>query len=219
MVRMARPGTRVRPLDALCIGGFVLSIVYPMVLTPLEPSLLAAHPILVEAVIGTTESLVTAGAFARVGRAALWLAIIAPLIFGDVLDPFSWWTGRRYGARLLEWGKSTERYRQAVERAERFFRRWGWWAMVLAYYIPIPNLLIYLAAGESGMSLWLFISLDLIGTALGIVPFILLGYAIGQSAVDVAELITRYSGISTVVLIALIVAWNVFRARRASRQP
>lgn len=206
-----------RPVDAVCLGGFVLSIIYPTALTPLEPSLLATHPILVEAFIGTTESLVAAGAFARVGRAALWLAIVAPLFCGDLLDPFSWWVGRRFGKRILERGKAMERYRPAVERAESFFQRWGLWAMVLAYYIPIPNVFIYVAACESGMSVWLFIVLDLIGTALGIVPLILLGYAIGQGAVDVAELITRYSGISTVVLIVLIVAYSVWRARRASR--
>ncbi|HLY64650.1 MAG TPA: hypothetical protein VKU60_03865 [Chloroflexota bacterium] len=66
------------------------------------------------------------------------------------------------------------------------------------------------------MPLGLFIVLDLVGTALGIIPFILLGYAIGQGAVNVAELITRYSGISTVVLIVLIVGWNMVSARRAA---
>ena len=184
-----------------------------MALLPLEPSLLGTHPLRVEAVLGSVESLVTAGAFARVGELPLWLVIVAPLIGNDILDPFSWWTGRRFGDRLLTLGMRVERFRPAVIRAEGLIRRWGPWAVVLAYYLPVPNAIVYLAAGQSGMSLPSFIVLDLAGTALGIVPIILLGYVIGQSAVDLARLVTQYAAISTVVLVALIVLRYAWRAR------
>ncbi len=206
-----------RLVDVICIGGFLLSLVYPLALIPLEPALLASHPILVAAFLGTTESLVAAGAFARVGRVALWLAIAAPLPGNDLFDPFSWWVGRRYGKQVLTRIKGGERYHAAALRAEASFRRWGPWAVALAYYLPIPNVLIYLAAGESGMSLVQFVVLDLLGTALGIIPLILLGFVIGQSAVHVAELITHYAGISTVVLVVLIVAFQIWRSRLARR--
>ena len=64
------------------------------------------------------------------------------------------------------------------------------------------------------MSLPVFMLLDWIGTALGIVPIVMLGYALGQSAVNVAQLITHYAGISTVVLVVLVVSYQLARARR-----
>lgn len=213
-MRVLARGRRLQPLDCICIGGFLLSIVYPLVLIPFEPALLGTHPVIVESLLGSVESLVTAGAFARVGRAALWLVILAPVFAGDALDPFSWWLGRRYGKRILTWFRGGERYRAAAERAETYFRRWGVWAILLAYYLPLPNAVIYVIAGESGMSLPLFIVLDLIGATLGLLPFILLGFAIGQGAVNLAQLVTHYAGISTIVLIVLVVAYQLFKARR-----
>jgi membrane-associated protein len=204
-------------LDVLCVGGFLVALVYPLALTPLEPWLLASHPILVETLIGTPEAFITAGAFARVGEVPLWLAIGAPLIGGDVLDPFSWWLGRRFGKRLLLLGARDERFRPVVLKVDDLLRRRGGWAVLLAYYLPLPNALIYAAAAESGMSLWSFIVLDLIGTALGIVPIILLGFAIGQGAVDLARLITEYAGIVTVALVGVLVARGLVRNRRRLR--
>ena len=204
-----------RVLDVICVGGFLVAFVYPLALLPLEPWLLASHPIVVETFIGTTEALITAGAFARVGEVPLWLAIAAPVLGGDLLDPFSWWLGKRFGKRLIELGTRNERFRPTVLKTAQALQRWGPWAVVLAYYLPIPNAIIYVAAGESGISLPTFIILDVIGTALGLVPIILLGFAIGQSAVDVAQIITRYAGIFTVVLVVLLVARGVWQARRA----
>jgi membrane-associated protein len=202
-------------LDVLCVGGFLVWLVYPLALTPLEPWLLASQPLLVETLIATPEALITAGAFARVGDVPLWLAIGAPVVVSDLIDPISWWFGRRFGKRMLLLGARDERFRRALLNVEDLFRRRGGWAVLLAYYLPLPNALIYAAAGESGMSLPSFMLLDLIGTALGIVPIILIGFAIGQGAVDVARLITQYAGIVTVAIIGVLIARGVWQARRA----
>ena len=55
-----------------------------------------------------------------------------------------------------------------------------------------------------------------IGSALGIVPVIFSAFAIGPSAVSVAELVTCYAGISTGALIVLVVAARVWGARQPS---
>jgi membrane protein DedA with SNARE-associated domain len=213
-MRNLLPRRRVRAVDAVCVGGLLLSIVYPLALSPLEPWLLGVHPLIVATFVGTIESLVTAGAFARVGRGMLWLAILAPIFGSDLLDPFSWWAGRRYGPSLLTSTRFGQRWRDTAVRSEATFRRWGPWAMVLAYYLPVPNVLIYMAAGETGMSLPVFLLLDWAGTALSVLPLVLLGFALGQPAVSLAQLITKYAGVSALVLLALIVAYNLWRNRR-----
>jgi membrane-associated protein len=82
--------------------------------------------------------------------------------------------------------------------------------------LPIPSALVYAAVGWTGMRLRIFILLDLIGTALWVGLNVGLGYAIGQSAVDVAKAISRYALILTLVLIVVVV---VLQFRRSSRPP
>ncbi len=195
-------------LDAVCLAGLLVSLVYPLALSPITPWLLATHPILLEALVGNTVSLVTAGAFARVGRTPLWLAILAPVVAGDALDPFSWWTGRRFGPRIPRTGRWGESYAPLMAKAERLFQRWGPWTIVLSYYLPVPNVIIFLLAGEAGMPLVVFVLLDLIGATLAVLPFVLLGFVLGPEAIRVADTITHYAGLSAIVLVVGMVAYS-----------
>jgi len=68
--------------------------------------------------------MVVAGAFARVGRVSLALALVAPVLGLANMDPLLWWGGRRWGrslvARMLPTGPKPER---SVGRAEQCFAR------------------------------------------------------------------------------------------------
>ena len=210
-VRLAWRG-RLSRVDALCLSGFALSLALPLLLTPLVPWLLGENPMLLEAIQGGLASLITAGAFARVGRAELWVAIAAPLL-STALDPFSWWIGRRYGPSLAASPRVNQRLKAGIARAEAAFARWGGWVIVVAYYLPVPNTLLYIVAGASGMSLLRFVLCDLAGTLLFIIPLVMAGYMIGQHAVEAATTISQYAGVSAVVLVGGILAYNLLRAR------
>jgi membrane protein DedA with SNARE-associated domain len=95
--------------------------------------------------------------------------------------------------------------------AERF----GPAAVVLAYYLPVPTLLIYVAAGLSGMRLRTFLALDVIGTLLWVGPSVGLGYAVGRPAVDVLHRIDHYSTILTVAVVLVLIGLQAARSRRA----
>ena len=88
--------------------------------------------------------------------------------------------------------------------------------IVLVYFQPIPNPLVYAAAGWTRMKLSTFLLLDLIGSLLWIALCVGLGYAIGQSAVDVAKGISRYALYITIGLILLIFLRQWWVARRRS---
>lgn len=209
------PTPRLRVADAACLGLLAFYGVYELATIPLIPSLVGTHPVLLEALQGSTAAMVAAGAFARVGRAQLWLAVAAGVFGLAALDPAIWWAGRRYGRRLADfYARRSPRQARAIEKAERVFKRWGAWAVVFAYYIPVPNNFIYAAAGETGMPLWRFVALDLAGTLLYVSSIVGLGYAIGQRAVEVATVVSRYALVSTVALILLVVAFSFWRRRR-----
>jgi len=211
-------GLDVRPSrgDIICALGLVLSGVYSLALTPAIPSLLATHPVLLELLTGSTPAVVTAGAFARVGDVALEVAVFAALPGVMMFDPFYWWAGKRWGrsaAHVLGRGPRSER---TLHRVERWTHRFGWLAVVFGYYLPVPNGLIYAAAGWGGMRLRTFILLDVIGALLWIGGLVGLGYALGQDAVDLARAFSRYGLYAALAITAAIVVWQVWRSRRAA---
>jgi membrane-associated protein len=206
-----------RRVDVLCWGGITLSGIYALALLPLVPSLLGTNPVLLEFLRGSTTAMVTAGAFARVGEASLVLAILAPFPIMLLWDPLYWWAGRLWGRPVIDlFAGNRPRARRWVGKVERNADKIGPPAVVLAYVIPIPSPLIYAAAGWTGMRLRTFILCDLVGTAMWVGLNVGLGYAIGQSAVDVAKAISRYALILTVVLVVVVV---VVQVRRSMKSP
>ena len=201
---------RVRWADVACVGGIVASGVYYLVLIPAIPSLLGTHPVLLEAMTGSLPSELAAGAFARVGRASLALALAAPVLGTSAFDPFWWWAGRRYGDSVTRTVMNRNPgAARGAERGLRLFGRHGGWTLVFAYFLPVPNNVLYAAAGWTGFSFLRFAVLDLIGTMLGIVRDVGLGYALGSKAAHAAGLISHYSIVATVMLAAALitVAW------------
>ena len=72
----------------------------------------------------------------------------------------------------------------------------------------------YALVGWTGMRLVTFIVLDVLGAALWTGLMVGLGYAIGQSAVDVARTITHYSLLAMIALFAAIFARQAWRRGR-----
>jgi membrane protein DedA with SNARE-associated domain len=101
-----------------------------------------------------------------------------------------------------------------IDRAERFVKRGGVWTLVVGYYLPIPNNLIFLSCGTSGMPLWTFLLGDLVGLLLWESLLVGLGWAIGHPAVHVVDQIGHYSLRITIALIVVIIVVAVVRQRR-----
>lgn len=199
----------------LCIAGISVSAVYSLALLPVAPSLLGKDPVLLEALRGSTPAMVTAGAFARVGEASLLLALVAPLLTLMLFDPFFWWAGRLWGrAAVSMFAGQGRRAERNVDRAQSWSERFGSWAMIVAYFLPIPSVLVYAAVGWTGMRLRRFVALDFVGASLWIAVNVGVGYAIGQSAVDVAKAISRYALYVTIGLVVVVFLVSARRARR-----
>ncbi len=210
--------TRIRPVDAVCVGGLAAQTIWASVSVLLIPRLIGTHPVLLELLGATSPAMVAAGAFARAGRAGLVAALTAPTVGWVPLDVFGWWAGRRYGRPAVD--IVTRGHPRSVEfasRVDRMARRWGFGALVLAPWLPVPNQLIYAATGWHGMSLVRFLIGDAIGTTLRTGVIVSLGYAVGDQAVDLATAISHDAVLSFVTLTALMLSWTVFRNRRSLR--
>jgi len=195
---------------------------YSLALLPLVPMLIGSHPLLLEIMSGSMLAEVTVGAHSRLGELPLWFAVVAGVPGSMMFDWVFWWAGRRWGDRALHVAlgrdpspRGVARREARAARLERMAERFGPAAVVLAYYLPLPSLLIYVAAGLSGMRLRTFLALDLLGTLLWVGPIVGLGYAAGRPAVVVLHRIDHYSTILTVVAVLVVVGVQARRGRRA----
>ena len=197
------------------MAGIVFSGAYALLLLPAVPSLVGTHPLVLELFRGSTTSMVTMGALARTGHASLLVAVLAGIPGAMMFDWLYWWAGRRWGERGLRMfvGNSAKSAKR-MAWAERVSQRWGWLAVATAYVLPIPSALVYAAVGWTGMRLAVFLVWDLVGALMWVLLIVGLGYAIGQSAVDVAHAVSHYALALTILLVVAIVARQVWVARR-----
>ncbi|OKJ22439.1 hypothetical protein AMK21_05060 [Streptomyces sp. CB00316] len=89
-------------------------------------------------------------------------------------------------------------------------------AVVLAPLPLVPGPLAFASAGWVGMGLWAFLGLNAIGAAVWTGMFTLLGYAIGQPAVDLAETITDHAIWVSLAVIAGMFLLRAVQSRRAA---
>ncbi len=203
--------------DKVLIGCMVGAFVLAMATLPLRPFLLASHPTALAAVTGSSSAIGAGSAFARIGQADLWLVIVAGIVGKAKFDWLYWWAGRRWGAKGVKFFIPTDRAQRFVARV----RSWPMWAMFLLVIVAalpgIPSLLVYLLAGLAGMSFLAFLAASIVGAGLmtGLVAG--LGYALGQSAVDVVLVIDRYA-LWISLSIAVIIAVQAGRSQNKRQQ-
>jgi len=206
---------RPRRVDILCWAGIMLSGVFYYVMLPFRASLVGTHPVLSELLNGTTESIIAAAAFARVGHGSLIVVLLAAVPGQMKFDPLYWWAGKLWGERVIGLlsGKRN-RGGKYMARVERWGRKFTWPAVVVAPFVPIPSAIIYVIAGWSGMRLVTFIILDAIGSLLFAGVMAGLGYELGHHAVVVAQAISHYGLWVSIGLVVVIVFFQVRSQRR-----
>ncbi len=205
--------------DVLCLGPIVAKSSYYYAGIPLGTALQFTRPLYAELLRGSTISLIIAGAFAAGGRLPLWAVLLAPIPYTMLTDPFYYWAGRRYGRPLVGYlEKHDRRWHRRARRAESFFGRWGLWTILFAYFVPVPNDLLYFGAGDARINFWRFITADLVGTLLFIALWVSLGFVIGKPAENVADAVGQYSGRITIGLVVLIVVLSMVSAWRSARR-
>ena len=200
--------------DILCWVGFSFTGLFGLAMLPLRPILLGANPVLLGFLTGSNTAMVTIGALAATGVGS-WPF---PLLLGAIgilkFDPLFWWAGRLWGRGLLEVmsGRSA-RAARAADRAEQLAQRFGVFAILATYLpIPLPGPIVYATVGAAGMRLRTFLVIDFFGAVVSRAGYIWLGYALGQRAVDVVDVIARYSlWISLVLVVGILI--TAFRRR------
>jgi len=208
-----------RTVDILCWAAIVLSGVYYWATLPLRVSLIGTHPVVAELMNGSTESIISAAAFARVGDGTLAVVLLAAIPGLMKFDILYWWAGRLWGERFIKALLGSQRADKHMTRAQRAGRKFTWPAVLASSFLPIPRAIIFVLAGWSGMRLVTFLILDLIGVLLWAGLLAGLGYTLGHNAVVAAKTVSHYSWWVTIGILIMTVLLVVRSQRQASRSP
>ncbi len=210
-----------RRVDIACWAAITLSGLYYLAILPFRASLVGTHPLILVLLNGSTEGIVSAAAFARVGHGSLLVVLLASVPGLMKFDIIYWWAGRLWGEKIIDLfaGRSQRQRRRAqkfVARVHRWGRWFTWPAVIITPFLPVPNAIIYAVAGWTGMRWVTFLILDAIGSLAWAGMLAGLGYALGQHAVSVAQTVSKYGLWVSIAIVVLVVAGQM-RSVRAQR--
>jgi membrane-associated protein len=208
-----------RAVDLLCWLGIVLGGVFYWALLPLRLSLVGTHPVVAELLNGSTESIISAAAFARAGDGTLAVVLLAAIPGLVKFDALYWWAGRLWGERFIMALPGSRRAAKHMARVQQAGRKFTWPAVVISFFLPIPRVIICVIVGWAGMRLLTFLVLDVIGALLWAGMLGGLGYALGHHAVVAAKVISHYSLWITIGIVVLTVLFVLRSQRRPTAAP
>ncbi len=129
----------------------------------------------------------------------------AASVFGGVIGFFiGVWLLDAVLPLLQQWG-----YADAYATANAWFLQWGFWAVFLAGFTPIPYKVFTIAAGAAGMFLPVFIAASVVGRG---ARFFLVALLVSWGGPKVEPHLKRYMDqIAWSTLAVLLVAFSVYR--------
>jgi membrane protein DedA with SNARE-associated domain len=152
------------------------------------------------------------------GKAGLGWIVLAGIAGNLVGSWIAWWVGLRKGREwLLRW-RWLHVTPKRLDAADRWFARWGDWAVALTRCVPIVRTFISLPAGMARMPFWRFTVLTVIGCAPWILGLALIGRAVGDNWEDLQHQL-HWLDYSVAAAILLGIAWLIVRRRRGRGAP
>lgn len=115
--------------------------------------------------------------------------------------------GRRWGARILEWGLLQRALGPAIEKARAFMVRRGEWAIVMGRLATPTRIVVPFLAGASRLPYRRYLLFDLPATAAWATAWAVLGFALGGSW----EVLRDVAGAAAFLVLALFIAALLIR--------
>lgn len=111
-----------------------------------------------------------------------------------------------------KWGSFLRISRTELRKANDWFEKYGYWAVLICRMIPLVRSLISIPAGMMKMQFWLFLLFTMIGTFIWNTILVTLGVGLGASWQNILSILEVYStivyiliGVGFVILLFLYV--------------
>ena len=129
-------------------------------------------------------------------------------------DQVGFLLGRRYGRAYLD-RRGGRRTRSAIATAELFYRKYGWWSVVIARFVPLGRAFVPVIAGVGRMNYYKFVSSNLVGAVLWGVGLTLIGF-FAASVPGVKSAAYVIAGV--VIVFSAVVSFRTWSADRRERR-
>jgi len=129
--------------------------------------------------------LLTAGVFAAQGHLNLELAIIVIALSAIAGDNVGYHIGKHYGRRLFSKPDSLVFRQEYIQRAEKFYERWGSRTMLVAHFVPVVRTFAPPVAGVAKMNYKQYVLFDATGDTAWATIVTLIGYWFGTKIPNV----------------------------------
>ena len=146
----------------------------------------------------------------------LWAACLVFALAAWLGDQTGYWIGRKVGPAVFNRPQSKFFKHENVDRAHRFFERYGAKAIILAHFVPIMRTFIPVAAGVGEMPYRRYLRYNIVGVIGWTWGVTLLGAGLGQ-----IPFIAKHVEIVTVAFLVISfipIATEWIRARREKKQ-
>jgi membrane protein DedA with SNARE-associated domain len=155
-----------------------------------------------------------AGYLASTGRFSLPLVATAGALGCNLGSAVAYAIGHRGGRAAIErWGSYVLLSRRDLERAERWFARFGGITVLVARLLPVVRTFIALPAGLAGMPLLRFHLYTFVGSWPWCFVLAWIGYKLGErweSDPRLRSVMHRFD-LAVVAILVLLVGWHVWR--------
>jgi membrane protein DedA with SNARE-associated domain len=178
----------------------------------------------VGAPIGSEIVLPVAGALVATGHLSnLWVTVVVAVV-GELAGGSVGYAIGRYGGRpfVAKYGKYVRFHSDHLDQVDRFFARWGTFAIFICRFVPVVRGIVSIPAGISRMSLLPFYLWYALGSTIFCGGLILLGHALGRHLDKITPLLHEWStGIIVVAVVLAAVAGIIayMRSRKARTTP
>jgi len=165
----------------------------------------------------TGDSLVfAAGLVAAANQQSIniFLMVIGVGIAAWLGDQVGYTLGRHYGRPYLDKRKG-KWLKNAIEKSEVFYVRYGWWSIIVARFVPWGRVIIPALAGISKMNYYKFFSANAVGAMLWGCGLTLAGY-FTYSIPFVRN--ATYAIALVVITLSIIAGVRTWRANRTSSE-
>ena len=147
-----------------------------------------------------------------------YLAIALAGTLGYLVGAIGGWAIGIYGGRpyLERHGRWLHLSHERLERAERWFDRWGDWAVFLGRITPVARSFVSIPAGVFRTPLGRYTILTLIGSAIWAFGLAAIGWALGSNW-ETFHHAFRFADYLFVAGVVALAAYLVWRRRRSNR--
>lgn len=161
--------------------------------------------------------LIAAGIYAKEGKLSIASVLLVGALAAIAGDNTAYLIGHKLGRRIFSRSNSVLLDPKHVQRAEKFYERYGVKIVLMAHFLPVVRTLTPLIAGVASMKYKLFVLLDAIGDVAWAALVGLLGYYVGSKIPDIDHYIL-YVVLAAVILSAAPTIFQVIRMHVAKNK-